>query len=215
MALHRHQLLRLSAAGWAHALREERDDGARACLALWAGRDLPLVVTRQILPEGDPRIAVGLPAPATFGRRRLSLAIDPSHIAAVDAFPSADRVTPLLHEPARETWRALLAALAGARCAPRVYGGHGWACLTGLPYLHEGSDVDLLLPVDDAARADAVSAVLATSEIDRPRLDGELLFADGDAVAWREWRRYRQGHADRVLVKRLREVVLLAREAAT
>ena len=209
MALHRHQLLRLSTPGWMRALQEDRDDESLRCLALWAGRDLPLVVTRQAEPSGG-RIAVGLPAPAAFGRRRLSLAVEASQVASFDEFPAADLVKPLLSAPARASWSSLLAALGDAGCAPRVYGGHGWQCLTGLAYLHDGSDIDLLLPVASAAQADAVCAALVASAVERPRLDGELLFADGGAVAWREWRRYRLGYADRVLVKRLRGVALLA-----
>ena len=213
MSLHRHQLLRLSAGGWSHALREDRDDEARGCLALWAGRDLPLVVTRQA-ESVDGRIRVGLPAPAAFGRRRLALAVDASHVESVDTFPAADRVTPLLPASLRAPWHALLAALAPAGCDARVYGGHGWQALTGLAYLHEGSDLDLLLPVSSAAQADAVCAALVASTIGQPRLDGELLFPDGDAIAWREWHRYRLGYVDRVLVKRLREVTLLPSIAA-
>ena len=93
--LHRHQLLRLTSDGWAHALRCASDDDARRCLALWAGRDHPLVVTRQShAPDG--RVAVGLPAPAMFGRRRLALAVEPSHVASFDVFPRGDAVDELL-----------------------------------------------------------------------------------------------------------------------
>jgi phosphoribosyl-dephospho-CoA transferase len=35
------------------------------------------------------------------------------------------------------------------------------------------------------------------------RLDGELVFPDGAAVAWREWHACRGGRTRRLLVKRL------------
>ena len=41
-----------------------------------------------------------------------------------------------------------------------------------------------------------------------PRLDGELLFPDGAAIAWREWVAHRDGRVAQVLVKRLRGVAL-------
>ena len=47
----------------------------------------------------------------------------------------------------------------------------------------------------------------------RPRLDGELVFDDGAAVAWREWIEWRAGRARAVLVKRLHGVAL-QRDAA-
>ena len=56
--------------------------------------------------------------------------------------------------------------------------------------------------------ADEVARALATASWAGPRLDGELLFPDGAAIAWREWSDYRQGRASQVLVKRLRGVAL-------
>ena len=83
--LHRHQLLRLSRHGWTRVLRAAHDD-ARACLELWAERDHPLVVTRQPETIAEGRIAAGLPAPARFGRRRLSLEIDAAGVASTGRF---------------------------------------------------------------------------------------------------------------------------------
>jgi phosphoribosyl-dephospho-CoA transferase len=183
------------------------DRMARSCLGLWATRGFPLVVTRQ--PDGlTALVATGLPAPARFRRRRLALAIAPSQVLFFDAFPAADAVTGLLPRTLRAHWQALLRALAEADCTPRVYGGHGWQRLTRLAYLHADSDLDLLLPVSGAERADEACRLLAASPIERPRLDGELLFPDGGAIAWREWRDYRQGRTGQVLVKRLRGVAL-------
>jgi hypothetical protein len=41
-----------------------------------------------------------------------------------------------------------------------------------------------------------------------PRLDGEMLFPDGAAIAWREWVAHREGRTAQVLVKRLRGVAM-------
>ena len=153
--LRRQQLVRLSGDGWTQVLEAPWDAGARACLALWAARGLPLVVTRQP-PGHEETLALGLPAPARFRRRRLALAVAPSHVMFLDEFPLADAVTRLLPRPLAMPWRALLAAV-------------DW---------------------------------------DGPRLDGELLFPDGAAIAWREWQAWRQGRAPQVLVKRLRGVAL-------
>ncbi len=205
--LRRQQLVRLSADGWARALDAPWDAGARACLDLWAARGLPLVVTRQPPAPGD-RVATGLPAPARHGRRRLALAVAPRDVLFLDEFPPAATVARLLPRTLGAPWRALLAALAAAGCAPRVYGGYGWQALTRLAYVHADSDLDLLLPVDDAAHADAAVRALAAADWDGPRLDGELLFPDGAGIAWREWRDHRQGRVAQVLVKRLHGVAL-------
>lgn len=208
-ALRRQQLVRLSGEGWARLLDAPRDALARQCLALWAARGLPLVVTRQ--PVGAPdTLATGLPAPARFRRLRLALAVAPRHVMFLDEFPAADAASRLLSRPQAAAWRALLARLAEADCAPRVYGGFGWQALTRLAYVHAESDLDLLLPVGSHAQADAVASLLADAAWDGPRLDGELLFPDGAAVAWREWLAHRQGRTTRVLVKRLHGVALEA-----
>jgi len=207
-ALRRQQLVRLSGAGWSRALDAPWDAGARAFLDVWAGRGLPLVVTRQP-PADDDRVSIGLPAPARFRRRRLALRIAPSDILRFDEFPPAEAATRLLPRTLPTAWRALLASLAACGCAPRVYGGYGWQALTRLAYVHADSDLDLLLPVGSAAQADAVGRLLGDPLAwPGPRLDGELLFPDGAAIAWREWVAHREGRAAQVLVKRLRGVAL-------
>jgi len=205
--LRRQQLLRLTDAGWARVLGAPWDAGARSCLGVWAARGLPLVVTRQ-RPCQDAAIAVGLPAPARYGRRRIALGIAAREVMFFDEFPAADAATRLLPRTDGARWRVLVAALAGTGCAPRVYGGYGWQALTRLAYVHADSDLDLLLPVSSLEHADVVAHVLARSSWARPPLDGELLFADGAAVAWREWLAHRQGCSAQVLVKRLRGVAL-------
>ena len=208
-ALRRQQLLRLSGEGWARVLDAPWDATARQCLALWAARGLPLVVTRQPMPVAGT-LATGLPAPARFRRLRLAVAVAPRHVMFLDEFPAAEAIARLLPRTCVGAWRALIGLLAAAGCAPRVYGGYGWQALTRLAYVHAASDIDLLLPVASSVQADAVARVLATAAWPGPRLDGELLFPDGAAVAWREWLAHREGRAAQVLVKRLHGVALEA-----
>ena len=206
-ALRRQQLIRLSGDGWARVLDGAWDTTARSCLGLWAARGLPLVVTRQPSME-EGRVATGLPAPARYQRRRLALAVEPRDVMLFDEFPPAAAATRLLPHGVAAPWHALLATLAAVDCVPRVYGGFGWQALTRMAYVHAGSDLDLLLPVISVAHADAVAQALASTVWDGPRLDGELLFPDGGAIAWREWHAHRRGAAARVLVKRLHGVAL-------
>jgi len=206
----RQQLVRLRAEGWAGVLAAPWDDEARDCLALWARRGLPLVVTRQPASQADV-LATGLPAPASHRRRRLAVAVASRDVLLAGEFPEAAAATHQLPPALAPAWHALLEALAADGCTARVYGGHGWQVLTGLAYVHPASDLDLLLPVRSAAQADAVSRGLAHAQEQGwsgPRLDGELLFEQGAAVAWREWRAYREGRTAQVLVKRLHGVAL-------
>lgn len=208
--LRRHQLAFPSAGGWRRLLDEPRDDPDRECLAHWAAARLPLVVTRQ--PEaarapGSP-VRVGLPTPACWGRRPLALQIPLADIAWFGEFPLLQQVLTLLPRPARGRLQALCSELGHLGVRVRAYGSVGWQRLSGLPYLHERSDLDLWLAVDEAAQADAAVAALQRSASDALRLDGELVFVDGGAVAWREWAAWRGGRCRTLLVKRLHGAAL-------
>ena len=226
--LHRHQLVRLDDAGWRELQGRPWDDEARACLAHWQAQRLPLVVTRQETrqvtwqvtwqvtqqvmqpvpcPGDGPAadgLALGLPAPLCWQRRRIAMVVSHRHVAGFDEFPGIDAVVSRLPTQRRGPLRWLGAALAEVGASPHVYGSHGWQCLTGLAYVHAASDFDLWTAVADTAQADAVAAVMGAFAADHtPRLDGELVFPDGRAVAWREWRAWRAGRCRAVLMKSL------------
>lgn len=198
--LQRHQLVRLTPTGWAGVQSEDREPRAQAALAHWAAHDLPLVVTRQRVDDGE-QVALGLPAPTCWGRLRLALSVPAVALRDQHGFPEPTVITPLLALPVRAAWTTLADRLAALGVAPRVYGSHGWQAITGLAYLRDSSDLDLWLPVRDAAQADAAAALLDDADWRGPRLDGEIGLPDGAAVAWREWRQWRDGRVDAVLVK--------------
>jgi len=203
--LHRHQIARLTAAGWQRLLARDWDAEALACLRHWATHGLPLVVTRQ--RDEDDGIAMGLSAPRRWKHRRLALRVDKSAVLYFDEFPRLDQLIAQLPQSARAPARQLALALRACGTTARVYGSHGWQHLTGLQHVREGSDLDVWVSVDSEGQADAVAAALNAFE-SRTRLDGELVFDDGSAVAWREWLAWRSGSANALLVKRLHGAVL-------
>jgi phosphoribosyl-dephospho-CoA transferase len=202
--LRRHQLAHLTAAGWRELLNRDWDDESRACLQHWAEHALPLVVTRQPAPaqEGDALVALGLPTPACWGRRPLALQAAPGHISWLNEFPPLAQAIAELSRTTRSPLQRLDIGLRQKGVVARVYGSAGWQRLSGLPYLHEHSDLDLWLAVDSADQADAAIRLLQQCDTS-VRIDGELMFANGSAVAWREWAAWREGRCSQVLVKRL------------
>ncbi|BEP71561.1 MULTISPECIES: malonate decarboxylase holo-[acyl-carrier-protein] synthase [unclassified Variovorax] len=208
-SLRRHQLARLSEQGWTALLDGAWDTQARECLAHWATHRLPLVVTRQpdyTLTNGW--IALGLPAPACWGRRRLTLQVPHTAVLGLDDFPRLAEVQALLPPAARSPVRDLLCALDACHAEARAFGSYGWETISGLDHVRPGSDLDLSVRVDDVAHADAVAGSLQAFGTERLRLDGELLFGDGAAVAWREWIEWRTRHARALIVKHLDGVSL-------
>jgi phosphoribosyl-dephospho-CoA transferase len=207
-SLRRHNLAYLDAEGWRVLLDADWDDAARACLRHWSAHDLPLVVARQRLADdaGAHMVALGLAAPETWGRRRLALQVAPARIARFGEFPLLGEVLDELPPAARPALRELDIALAGHGLRARAYGSAGWQRLSGLRHLHAGSDLDLWLGIATADAADAADQAVAALQRHAPaglRLDGELVFADGGAVAWREWQAWRAGRCNALLVKRL------------
>ena len=201
--------------GWT-ALRAQalQDPTTQAVVAHWHAARLPLVVSRQAPLASDapaPLVALGLPAPLQWDRRRLAFALPVAQLAYSGRFPRLSEVS------LRQRWRrealslefALGELLGHAAGAVQVYGSYGWQCLTGLRYLREGSDLDLRIAVPDRAAAAAVVRLLATQCLPC-RIDGELVWPDGQAVAWREMAQLLEGQVTRVLCKRLDSVALIA-----
>lgn len=199
--LHRHQLAWLSEPAWRRLQEGDWDKGARDCLAHWAARRLPLVVTRQPAPACADTVALGLPAPGRWERRRLALGVLRSEVQRFDEFPRAEQLAGLLPVSARPSWHRLCAELKAAHVSPRVYGSYGWQWLSGLDHIRAGSDIDVWLSVSDPSQADAAAACLQSASGALPRLDGELMFDDGSAVAWREWLAWRGARVKSLLVK--------------
>jgi len=200
--LHRHQIAWLKPAGWDRVRSRPWDAVASECLAHWAAHRLPLVVTRQLPGDADT-IAMGLPAPDRWDRRRIALGVPRGDVLYFDEFPQTELVTRLLPAAARRPWRELCARLHALGVVARVHGSYGWKHFTQLDHVQASSDVDIWITVSDMAQADAAAALLQSFPCERPRLDGELVFDGGAAVAWREWLAWRAGRARALLVKRI------------
>ncbi len=210
----RQDLVWLRSAAW-HALADAQcgpgADERSAVLRRWARRRLPAVVTAQA-GAGPGELLLGVPAPPGWGRQRLALRVPLADVARVGAFPAAARLAQGMPGPAGAALRHLAARLVALGAVARVFGSHGWQWLSALPCVHAGSDLDLLVDVADAQQADAAAALMAApmpipmaeALPARPRLDGELRFADGSAVAWREWLVWRQGRGGTQLLVRHR-----------
>ena len=210
--LQRHQLVWLDARAWQRILAVSNetpawDSQALACLQHWAGRDLPLVVTRQ--PQGwsgqraEEALALGVAAPLGWARRRLFVEARFADVQRRGQFPHPRDISAMLPPQAIKGWTALCTGLQTLGAESRVYGSYGWQQLTGLACVRDGSDIDLLVAVDSPRQADAAVALLNRVPFSAPRLDGELVFAHGRAVAWREWAQWRAGGTTQLLVKQL------------
>lgn len=196
--LQRNQLVWLGDAAW-HGLQARAWDAqAQAILSHWATQQLPLVVCRQRAVPGRDSVSLGLPAPLQWERRKLALEVPREGIACIGSFPLLQSIAlaPADAQPVQK----LLAQLQDLHVPLRVYGSHGWQQLTGLPCVRTSSDLDLLVPVPDLATATVVARVLQTLRLSC-RVDGELVFPGGFALAWRELLQLLDGQVEQVLLK--------------
>jgi phosphoribosyl-dephospho-CoA transferase len=180
-------------------------DEQQAIVADWLACDRPLIVRRAEGCVAAPAgwVALGLPLPPVEGVKQRIAIVAPSNAIRCSAPPPLLRDV-VAHAPI--AWRVALENLLrradACGIALRVFGSAAWQALTGLPYLSAQSDLDLLWRPRDAAQLAAGVALLADWErASGVRADGEILFGDDLAVAWREWQQARQNDIAQVLVK--------------
>jgi phosphoribosyl-dephospho-CoA transferase len=209
--LRRHQLAWITPEGWQSICVRDWDATARECLLHWTKHRLPLVVTQRRLAAGDDldAIELGLAAPGRWDLRRIALAVSRSHVLRLGEFPSIEEIAFLLPGDSRRRWKALCACLHSLDVRAHVYGSYGWQAVTGLDHLRACSDIDVWVGVASAYQADLVAAQLASFDSADLRVDGEVVFADGTAAAWREWVAWRAG-ATRALLVKAREGSMLS-----
>jgi phosphoribosyl-dephospho-CoA transferase len=201
----RHDLIFVSPVAW-QALLETRDDlAAEPIVAGWIDRGWPLIA-RRATPCEKSGIALGLPLPPFAGKRRLSILIRPDDVVSTAPPPPLNAA--IASAPPR--WRHALEEVASLASRhgveARIFGSLAWQSLTGLQYLTDSSDLDLLLPMPRRGDPIVLTAGLAAIEATAPmRLDGELVRDDGAGVNWREL------HAGtrEILVKTMDGVALL------
>lgn len=216
----RHDLVWLSSRGWARVRAGAPPDAIDA-LDLWRDGGWPAVVRRAEaeLPPGEVAIGFALPprrAAAAKNKQAAKLRVG-CRVEVCDV-TRRTRALPLVGalDAAPEAWRAGLAALereaADAGIGLSVYGSVALEALTGQRYITPASDIDLLLRPSSRAQLTAGLDLLARHAATLP-LDGEVVFADGRAVAWQELRTaFDSAPGTRVLAKGLERIALVAPE---
>ena len=156
MRIHRHDLLRVNSTAWDVLLRGRPDLAELRLVEDWARCERPVMIRRRMSSDSAEGVPAALPLPPTFGKQRLAFSLA-SDTGAVPLPPV------LLREAAQAAplaWQSIIGALlelgdiSGTK--PRVFGALLWQYATGLPYLREGSDLDLLWSVSDEDTATAL-----------------------------------------------------------
>ena len=198
LGLQRNQLVWLHPDAWQDIIVRTWDSQALSILNHWTEQQLPLVVARQRQGTNPNCISLGLPAPLQWERRKLALEATPEQIARTGHFP-------WLHDLVQQgTWSEGVferaRALEALGLQARVYGSHGWQFITGMTCVHGASDLDLRFEAPDLYTAMALCKMLAEIDQGMP-MDGEIVFHQGDTVAWRELHQLASGQVHQVLTR--------------
>ena len=196
--LQRNQLVWLHDAAWPAVQAQAWDAQAHDLLAYWQAQQLPLVVCRQRPGVDATQFSLGLAAPLQWQRRKLGLDVAPQAIADTGSFPLLRRIPMAAADQAQID--ALLCHTDALQVPLHVHGSYGWQALCELPCVRESSDLDLLAHVPDLDTAAQVVWLLQGLQL-QPRVDGELVFPGGWAIAWREYAQLIGGRVEQVLVK--------------
>jgi len=204
--LERHTLVWLSPAGWEGAIASAQP-AHKAALAEWRQQDWPAVVRRQDADVGAGAdisvVFLGVPLPPDAAGVKVRIPLRVSSALVARATPAITLREAL---PASGAWHDDLAALCDAAPTLRVFGSLAMQALTGQQYVSPTSDVDLLFHPSSRSQLENVMSLLTTHAEHLP-LDGELVFPDGAAVSWKEWR-MAITHPAKVMVKELHTVRL-------
>lgn len=148
----------------------------------WARAGRPLIVRRPACSDVAGMIPLGLPLPPSQGKRRIALALAAHDIIASAPPPSlADAAA-----AAPAAWRETIDLLLQLLPETRTFGSLAWQHLTGLAYLSDASDLDLLWPLSSARNTSTLPSDIARIAKQAPmRLDGEIVGHAG-GVQWRE-----------------------------
>lgn len=172
--------MRLTPDAWEQAVAE---GGDIATLRDWVAQGHPLIVRRPCLSDDGKAAHLGLALP---GKRRMAYRIPLEHVRFVE-------------QPPR--WEGDIPGMEGFTL--RLFGSHAWQALTGLSYVTEASDVDLVVDIPNREEWER----FLTLRVDlpaQPKIDLEVILQGDASFSWREY----VGAAEDILIKSNRSVWL-------
>jgi phosphoribosyl-dephospho-CoA transferase len=184
----RHNRIWLTAQGWKRACATVPDRHT-ASLASWAEKCWPAIVRRSEPGTAPGTICLGLPLPphAQAGLKiRIPISVHAEDIARHAPPLSVAEAVAAMPPAWQDAFAELSRDAASRQLRFHVYGSTAMQAITGLPYLHAASDIDLLFyPLAKAQLQEGIALLAMYAK--RLPLDGEIVFPSGRSAAWKEW----------------------------
>ncbi len=164
----------------------------------WVAQGFPLICTRQPNPLPPSQIQLAIPHVDHNTQRkcRFSFKIAKKNIATVVELPTMAEVFPN--------------RLFKQSGAVKVFGSYCWQYLTGQPYVHSASDLDLLIPYEQQSLRELSDCLINLKALlNSQRIDGEVRFQRFGDCALLELLDFKTND---ILFKTLQEVTLVSRD---
>lgn len=211
----RHDLVWLSELGWRQAW-EMAPPNCRDMIEMCREADWPAIVRRADADLSPDQVSLGIampPSPIDGCKTRIGFRVRRSEVRQISPPLSLGQILEAAPPPWHPFLRSLDRDAAARGLAIRVYGSIALQALTRQPYLTAASDIDVLLRPATSVQLHRGLALLKWHSRHLP-LDGEIVFPNGQAVAWKELSialDARGGH--RVLAKEMHKVSLARTDA--
>lgn len=171
-------------------LPEMRIEGDVSCMEIahaWFAADRPAVVGRRSSQTSSDHVRLGIPLPPSRGKLRIAVEVPYESIRQSRQPPTLHEVIDSVPQQWQSPLRQLAMEASEHKLQFQVYGSVAWQYLTGENYVTAQSDIDLLWSAcsrEDVSKG--LEILLRWENSTGLKADGELLFSDGSAIAWRE-----------------------------
>lgn len=168
-------------------MRMEGDVSYMEIARAWFAADQPAVVGRRLSQTPSGYVRLGIPLPPSRGKLRIAVEVPCESIRQSCQPPTLDAVIDTVPEQWQSPLRKLAMEALENELQFQVYGSVAWQYLTGENYVTAQSDIDLLWRADSLEEVSkGLEMLLRWESSSGLKADGELLFGDGYAIAWRE-----------------------------
>ena len=186
----RHTLLKLTNTGtglvWAN--REALYPGEVAWADMWPRfYGLPVITRRQVLPGEAIPVGLSLPIRQDGGRYRLASCVPASEVESAVSPTQAAELCAGQTLPVSGLVAELLCDAPSLGVSVGIFGSAALEAVTGLPYRHAGSDLDVLLIPRDVPDMPALAGLLQRLEENyQLSIDAELALGEIQYVKLKE-----------------------------
>jgi phosphoribosyl-dephospho-CoA transferase len=187
-SLRRHSFLWFDdAAALFKGVANEVSEDELAILRDWVGRGLPLIVRRPCLSEDKSSVFAGLALPPTPSKRRLAFCLPVSFLSKFSEPPFWQDCLSPTSPDINAIVEPIQHAATVSELSLQAFGSYAWQHHTGLPYVTEQSDVDLLVPIDSKLRWRTFQRSMEGVSQSFPKIDLEIVINRNASFNWWEF----------------------------